>query len=49
MEAQRLQGWSSYYNTASDRHVIDANGGGTADHYIGVKGVASMKADYFLH
>ncbi|MBM1174263.1 calcium-binding protein [Microvirga arabica] len=37
-----------YYNTASDRLVIDANGDRVADHYIGVKGITSMKADYFL-
>jgi hypothetical protein len=28
--------------------VIDATGDGVADHYIGVKGITSMKADYFL-
>jgi hypothetical protein len=27
--------------------VIDATGDGVADHYIGVKGITSMKADYF--
>jgi hypothetical protein len=37
-----------YYNTASDKLVIDATGDGVADHYIGVKGITSMKADYFL-
>jgi serralysin len=37
-----------YFNTASDRLVIDANGDAVADHYIGLKGVTSMKADYFL-
>ena len=37
-----------YYNTASDKLVIDATGDGVADHYIGVKGVTAMKADYFL-
>jgi hypothetical protein len=37
-----------YYNTTTDKLVIDATGDGVADHYIGVKGVTSMKADYFL-
>ncbi|WP_262031791.1 M10 family metallopeptidase C-terminal domain-containing protein [Microvirga sp. Mcv34] len=37
-----------YYNTVSDALVIDSNGDGAADHYIGVKGVTSMKAAYFM-
>ncbi|WP_262267256.1 MULTISPECIES: M10 family metallopeptidase C-terminal domain-containing protein [Microvirga] len=37
-----------YYNTATDNLVIDSNGDGVADHYIGVKGVSSMKAAYFM-
>jgi hypothetical protein len=37
-----------YYNTVSDMLVIDSNGDGAADHYIGVKGVTSMKAAYFM-
>ncbi|MBM6595414.1 M10 family metallopeptidase [Microvirga pudoricolor] len=38
----------AYYNTAGDELRVDADGDGIADYALGIKGVASMKASYFL-
>ena len=37
-----------YYNTSTAALVIDATGDGVADHYIGVKGIATVKSAYFI-
>ena len=38
----------AYYNTVADELRVDADGDGVADYALGIKGVASVKASYFL-